>query len=178
MSDIRDSYERHAAGMQTVLTDGGDFAAPSPCAGWTAADVVDHVIDTQRDFLARQGVDLGARPGGDPPAAWAAHVAAVAERVDDETLHRGYDGAFGPTTIGATLADFYGFDMVIHRWDVARALGRDTTFSNAEMDAMEASVAVFGEHLYGEGVCRAAVPVPAGASRQDRLLGVLGRDPR
>ncbi|MDP1804189.1 MAG: maleylpyruvate isomerase family mycothiol-dependent enzyme [Acidimicrobiales bacterium] len=172
------TYQHHATSLQSVLTDGGDFTAPSPCAGWTAADVVDHLIDTQRDFLTRHDVDLGPRPDGDPPTAWAAHVAAVTQRVDDETLHRGFDGYFGPTTVGTTLADFYGFDMVVHRWDVARALGRDTAFTDAEMDAMEASVAVFGEHLYGEGVCRAAVPVPAGASRQDRLLGVLGRDPR
>lgn len=169
------TFQHHAASLQAVLADGGDFAAPSPCAGWTAADVVDHVIDTQRDFLTRQNVDLGPRLGGDPPAAWAAHVAAVAERVDGETLRRRYDGVFGPTTVGATLADFYGFDMVVHRWDVARALGRDTAFTDAEMDAMEDSVAVFGEHLYAEGVCRAAVPVPAGASRQDRLLATLGR---
>ncbi len=175
MSDIRDGYQQKAAALQAVMDGAHDWRAASPCAGWTAADVVGHVIDTQRDFLSGQGIDVGPRPDGDPPAAWAAHVAAVAERVDDDTLHREYAGSFGPTTVGATLADFYGFDMVVHRWDVARALGRDTSFSDAEMDALDASIAVFGEHLYGEGICRPAVAVPAGASRQDRLLGLLGR---
>ncbi|MBC8092962.1 MAG: hypothetical protein H7Y15_13685 [Pseudonocardia sp.] len=104
-------------------------------------------------------------------------MAAVLDHVDDDVLHRGFDGAFGPTTIGATLADFYGFDMVVHRWDLARALGTDTTFTAGEMDLMEASIAVFGHHLYGEGICAPAVTVPVDASRQDRLLGVLGRDP-
>ncbi len=177
MSDIRERYRRHAANIQDVLPATADFSAPSPCAGWSAADVVDHMIDTQRDFLAGQGVDLGARPVGDPPTAWAAHTTDVLDRVDDELLHREYGGFFGPTTLGATLADFYGFDMMAHRWDITRALGADTRFSDAEMDDMEASIALFGEHLYGEDICRAAVPVRDGAPRQDRLLGKLGRDP-
>ena len=177
MSDIRERYRQHAANIQDVLPRTADFSAPSPCAGWSAADVVDHMIDTQRAFLTGQAVELGLRPAGDPPTAWAAHTADVLDRVDDELLHRGYDGFFGPTTLGATLADFYGFDMVAHRWDIARALGGDTRFTDSEMDDMEASIAQFGEHLYGEGICRAAVPVPPGASRQDRLLATLGRDP-
>ncbi len=177
MSDIRERYRQHAANLQDVLPADADWSAPSPCAGWTATDVVDHMIDTQRDFLAGQGVELGARPDDDPPAAWAEHVADVLGRVDDELLHREYDGYFGRTTLGATLADFYGFDMVAHRWDLARALGGATRFTDAEMDELDASIALFGEHLYGAGICRAAVEVPAEASRQDRLLGKLGRDP-
>ncbi|MDN5748920.1 MAG: TIGR03086 family metal-binding protein [Pseudonocardia sp.] len=178
MSDIRDSYQQKAAGVQAAMTGAGGWSAPSPCAGWTAADVVDHMVDTQRDFLDRHDVDLGPRPDGDPPAAWDAHVAAVLDRVDDDVLHREFDGQLGRTTIGATLSDFYGFDMIVHRWDVARALGRETRFSDAEMDEMEASVAMFGDHLYAEGICGRPVPVPPGASRQDRLLATLGRDPR
>lgn len=177
MSDITDSFRQQAAGVASVLTGVDGWTAPSPCAGWTAADVVDHMVDTQRDFLGRHGVDVGPRPAGHPPVLWSTHVAAVLDHVDDDVLHRGFDGAFGPTTVGATLADFYGFDMVVHRWDLARALGTDTTFTPGEMDRMESSIALFGHHLYGEGICAPAVTVPVDASRQDRLLGVLGRDP-
>lgn len=172
------TYQEQAESLQTVLSGGGDWAAASPCAGWTAADVVDHLIDTQRSFLAGQDVDLGPRPDGDPPTSWAAHVTAVGEKVDETTRQREYDGYFGRTTVGATLTDFYGFDMVAHRWDIARALGRDTTFTDPEMDAMEASITVFGENLYAEGICARPVPVPDGATRQERLLATLGRDPR
>ena len=62
---------------------------------------------------------------------WSEHVAAVLDRVGDDVLHAEYDGYFGRTTVGATLADFYGFDMVVHRWDLARALGREAPFSVA-----------------------------------------------
>ncbi len=176
MSDHRDSFHQLADRFTAVL-DGlpsSAWAAPSPCAGWTAADVVGHVVDTQRDFLAKQDVDLGPRPDGDPGALWAAHHAAVLA-VDDDVWHREYAGFFGPTTVGATLTDFYGFDLVVHRWDVGRAVGRDVRFSDAELDDVERSIASFGEHLYGEGICAGPVPVPDGADRQTRVLALLGR---
>ena len=43
----------------------GRWDAASPCEGWTAADVVTHVIGTQRDFLsARNPLLPEARPRG------------------------------------------------------------------------------------------------------------------
>jgi hypothetical protein len=101
----------------------------------------------------------------------------VLDRVGDDVLQTEYDGYFGRTTVGATLADFYGFDMVVHRWDLARALGREAPFTEAEMDDLDRSISTFGEAMYAEGICRRPVPVPASASRQDTMLGVLGRDP-
>jgi len=176
MSDHRDTYQQNADRFTAVLDDlpSSAWTAPSPCAGWTAADVVGHIVDTQRDFLAKQDVDLGPRPEGDPAELWAAHRDAVLA-LDDEMLHRDYAGFFGPTTIGATLAQFYGFDLVVHRWDVGRAVGRDVRFTDAEMDDAERAVEGFGEHLYGEGICARPVPVPDGADRQTRLLARLGR---
>jgi uncharacterized protein (TIGR03086 family) len=150
--------------------------APSACEGWTAADVVDHVVDTQRDFLARQDLALGDRPDGTPDLVWREHLGAVRSRLGDGTdLPREYEGYFGATTIGSTLVDFYAFDLVVHRWDLARSVRREERFTEAEMDRMEHSMKVFGDALYADGVCAAAVPVPAGAPRQERLLGLLGR---
>jgi uncharacterized protein (TIGR03086 family) len=176
MSDLRTNYTRKAERVAAVLAGATDWTAASPCEGWTAADVVDHLVDTQRDFLGRH-VTLWPRPEGEPDAVWSEHVAAVLDRVGDDVLHAEYDGYFGGTTVGATLADFYGFDMLVHRWDLARALGREAPFTEAEMDDLDRSISTFGEAMYAEGICRRPVPVPASASRQDTLLGVLGRDP-
>ena len=65
----------------------------------------------------------------------------------------------------------------LDRWDIARAAGLDTTWSDVEMDFTESAADSFGEMLHSETVCGPAVPVPAEAPRQDRLLGRLGRDP-
>lgn len=170
--------DRFGAVVDTLPSSGWD--AQSACEDWTGRQVVEHVMDTTRDFLARQNLDLGPRPDiadtADPAAAWHAHDLAVRALVADEAVAtREYDGWFGRTTIGETLVGFYGFDLLVHRWDLAQAGGLDERFTDEELDALEASVEGFGEHLYDEGVCRPAVPVPAGADRQAHLLGRLGR---
>lgn len=167
-----DRAGRFAAVAHAVPDD--RWSAQSPCEKWTTADVLDHVVDTQRDFLTRHDLDPGPRPAGAPAAVWDEHVAAVRQAVAG-ALGRPFEGYFGPTTIGDTLANFYGFDLVVHRWDLARGGGLDTDFTDDEMDAVEASLGQFGEHVYDEGVCAPAVAVPADASRQRRLLALLGR---
>ncbi|MYR07845.1 TIGR03086 family protein [Gordonia sp. SID5947] len=172
-------YVRLATGFGDVLDAVApeQWAAPSPCDGWTARDVVGHVIETQRDFLARHDVDLGESPSlDDPAAAWRAHRTVVGDRLTDPAVGaKPFDGHFGPTTVGETLLRFYGFDMVAHRWDVASAAGRDLRFTDAELEMMETAAAGFGPALYGDGVCKSGVEVPADADRQTRVLAMLGR---
>ena len=86
-----------------------------------------------------------------------------------------YDGYFGRTSVADTLANFYGFDMLAHRWDLATALGQDATFSEAELDRIEKALDGFGDNLYLDGVCKPAIDVPDDASRQAKLLGRMGR---
>ncbi len=50
--------------QRTTSLSPAQWACPSACEGWTAQDVLDHVIDTQREVFARHGMDLGARPSG------------------------------------------------------------------------------------------------------------------
>lgn len=169
--------DRFSAMVDRVAPD--KWAAQSPCEKWTAADVVEHVIDTQRDFLVRHEIGIGSRPEGTPAGVWHEHLTAIRSSLGDGTaLDTSFDGYFGPTTIGDTLADFYGFDMVVHRWDLARAAGFDSEFMPGEMDLLETSIAGFGEQLYAEDICAPAVPALAEASRQERLLALLGRSAR
>lgn len=170
-----DDFLTHARPFTDVVDAGGTWSAPSPCEGWSARDVLDHVVATQRDFFERHGADLGSLSAGEPADVWAGHLAAVRAAATPDLLGREYDSVFGRTTIGATLTGFYGFDLLVHRWDLARGLGRDTSYSDAELDLVEATLPGFGEHLYDDGVCAPAVPVPDDAPRQVRLLAVMGR---
>ncbi|WP_457205740.1 TIGR03086 family metal-binding protein [Nocardioides sp. P5_C9_2] len=158
----------------------GRWDAPTPCDGWSVRDVAAHVVETERDFLTRQGFDVGAAPDAtDPVAAWHAHTAAVARILaQDGVAEQEYDGYFGRTTIAATMADFYGWDLVVHGSDIARATGQDWSVSEAEAAALHATADGWGDALHSEGVCAPAVPVPDDASPTDRLLARLGRDPR
>lgn len=152
--------------------------APSPCEGWTARDVLGHLIETERRFLATHGHDLGPAPdlAADPAAAWQQHVDRVAPVVADEAaMATEFDGFFGRTTVGAAFERFYVFDMLVHRWDLAVTAGLEAWLSDDELDRIEASADSFGEALHSDGVCAPALEPPAGADRQVRVLARLGR---
>lgn len=178
MNENLQIFETNARSFTRVVdaVDAGSWDLPSPCEGWTAADVVRHVVDTQRDFFARQGLTLPDLPDGSPAEVWAAHISAVREVLTDEVAAREFDGYFGRTSIGATLVDFYGFDLAVHRWDLATATGQDCTFTDDELDQLEVTLKSFGDHAYEEGVFKRPVDVPADASRQVRVLALTGRD--
>ena len=158
----------------------GQWDAPTPCEEWTVRDVVAHTIETERDFLQQRGFDLPSSPSlEDPASAWREHAAAVVAVLERPGVaEQGYHGYFGPTTIGATMADFYGWDLAIHGWDIGVATGQEPTIPEEEAERLSATADGWGPSLYAEGVCRPAVPVDDDASAQDKLLGRLGRDPR
>ena len=150
----------------------------SPCAGWTVRDVVGHLIDTQRQFLVVNGVGLGDAPelGTDPAAAWRSHSTSVLEALaDDDVAGREFDGAFGRSTIGDTLVQFYVWDMVAHRWDIAHGAGFTAELSATELDRLERGIESFGDALYMDGICKPGVTAPANASRATLVLASLGR---
>ena len=173
-------YETASQSLTTVLdaVPAGAWSAASPCEGWSAADVVAHLVGTQRHFLLPHGADLGPAPDvpSDPAAAWQHHAKRVlAALADDGFVATAYDGHFGPTTVGATLEQFYVFDMVVLRWDVARTAGLEAGLPDEVLDRVEAGADSFGPALYMDGLCRPGVEAPAGADRVTRVLARLGR---
>lgn len=193
---LRQEYAERAARLAEILDGVGERAdAPTPCDGWTVRDVVQHLVDTEREFVERHGLALpaagadGAGAGGSSggvsggssgdalAAAWRAHAAVVVEVLDDAVLATSYDGFFGPTTIGETLRDFYTWDIAVHAWDVARATGQEYELDEADAHAHDATADGWGDALYSEGICGGPVAVPGDASAWEKLLGRLGRDP-
>ncbi|MEW1952499.1 TIGR03086 family metal-binding protein [Terrabacter sp. NPDC080008] len=187
-TDVLTTYTRLADAFGSVVdrvpTD--RWAAPSPCEGWSARDVVAHVVSSQRTFLADHGiddttghhldVDDPAVGPADPTTAWHAHDERMRELLADPAVAGlEYDGVFGRTTVGQTIVAFHGFDLVVHRWDVATAAGLDERLTDAELETLERAADGFGDHLYDDGVCTAALAVPDDADRQARLLARLGR---
>ena len=68
-------------------------------------------------------------------------------------------------------------DMIIHKWDLAKATGQNATIDNA---LAELGIQVLTLVLAGGregGAFGPEVIVPASASAQDRLLGLSGRTP-
>lgn len=182
MTDIADRFRHLAADLsdtvESVPADRWD--RPSPCEGWTALDVLAHVAATEVEFLAR--FDM-ARPDplpDDARAAWTMARDAMQAALDDpERATTAYDGWFGPTTFEATADQFYASDLLVHRWDIARAtgLGEHEVMDPAEVSKVYADMLTLGDNLRAPGAFGPAVEVGDDASEQDRLLGHLGRHP-
>lgn len=176
--------ERHreiAAGFTARVRGAKDWDAPAPVPGWTARDVVRHLVEWLPGFLSGAGVQLPPGPGvdADPVAAWQVHADGVQALLDD------------PGTAGRTLADphigevaldqaidrFYTTDVFLHTWDLARATGQDESLDAGHCALLLAGMQPMDEMLRASGQYGPAVPVPADADPRTRLIGFIGRDP-
>ena len=176
MTPLTRRYLAQADLFTGVVDAATDWSAPSPCEEWTAADVVEHVVSTQHDYLVQRGADVERRAAGDPSASWHRHLGQVRTLLaDDRFATAEFDGYFGRTTVDELLANFYGFDMMVHRWDLGEAVGARVSFTDDELDRLEKAIDGLGDMLYSSGACKAPLEVPDDAPRQQRVLGRLGR---
>ncbi|MCW2737262.1 TIGR03086 family metal-binding protein [Nocardioides sp.] len=173
---------RHAvvAGEFSRLVEGtADWAAPAPVDGWTARDVVDHLVTWLPGFLAAGGVGLPAGPSAsdDPAAAWRHHADAVqallADRADEEFTHP----YVGTHPLAQAVDRFYVSDVFMHSWDLARAGGQEARLDEDFAGELLGGMSAMEDVLRGSGQYGPAVAVAADAPVVDRLMGFVGRDP-
>lgn len=156
-----------------------DWSAPAPVPGWTARDVVGHLVDWFPGFLAGGGITLptGTPVADDPVAAWAHQAGAVQALIEargDESFTHPFAGTH---RLADAVDRFYTADVFMHSWDLATASGQahdlDEDFAATMLEGMQP----IEEMLRSSGQYGEAVPVPADAHVVDRLMGFIGRDP-
>jgi uncharacterized protein (TIGR03086 family) len=156
-----------------------DWEAPAPVAGWTARDVVGHLIDWFPGFLTGGGITLTPGPAvtDDPLAAWQHQAGAVQDLIEtrgDETFTHPFAG----THLLADAVDrFYTADVFMHSWDLARATGQEPDLDEDFAAALLEGMRPIEELLRSSGQYGAPVAVAADAPVVDRLMGFIGRDP-
>jgi uncharacterized protein (TIGR03086 family) len=112
----------------------------------------------------------------DPPGAFAATRDAVQAALDDpSTAGQEYDGMFGHTTFESSVDGFLSADLVIHRWDLARATGQDETLPVEEVERIHQQLLPMDDRMRGPGAFGPKVDPPPGADAQTELLCFLGR---
>lgn len=150
----------------------------SPCDGWTARDVLRHVIDSERDMVKVVGLELASGPSVDenPAAAWAVVRDSMQAILDDPAkANLEYDGHFGRTNLGATVEGFLCFDLVVHGWDLAVATGTDTSIPDDDVEWASQIATNLGDSIRMDGVCGPEMPVSDDADKATRLMAYLGR---
>jgi uncharacterized protein (TIGR03086 family) len=178
---------REIAGRFTGIVEGvpGDAAwdRRSPVPGWTARDVVGHLVEWFPGFLAGgAGVALPAGPGvgEDPVAAWRTLDDGVAALLADpasagRTLSNPH---IGELDLPTAVSRFFTTDVFLHTWDLARATGQDATLDPQRCAVLLEHMLPLDDVLRASGQFGPRVPVPDDADVQTRLLAFIGRDPR
>lgn len=163
-----------------------DWSRPTPCAGWSVRDLVNHVVSEERwavPLFAGSTLDeVGDRFDGDllgDDAAGQARVAgqeAAAAVSAPGALDRTVHLSFGDTP-GEEYARQLFADHLIHGWDLAAAIGADRSAAPELVEAVASWYAGNEEAYRSAGVVARRVAVAADADPWERLLAAFGRDP-
>jgi uncharacterized protein (TIGR03086 family) len=185
-ADVRELYRRAAAafGERVRAVRADQWGLPTPCSEWDVRALVNHLVSESRWapplFAGRTVEEVGDRfdgdlLGDDAVAAWddsaAAAVAAVeAPGAMDRIVHLSF-GDFP----GRDYAMQLFADLLVHGWDLSRAIGADERLDAALVDACAAWFAGVAEGYRSAGVVGPRPATPADADAQTLLLAEFGR---
>ncbi|MEV4893756.1 TIGR03086 family metal-binding protein [Nonomuraea sp. NPDC055795] len=197
MSEIAVRFDRLAAGFQARIeaTPADRWERASPCDGWTARDVVAHVINGHRGIIAvvygappqpGHGVgitDMSGAPQVEPGADLAAAYAEVRGRLRAILADPALAATpvpfspLGPVPV-ERAADVVGaLELLVHSWDLARAVGGDVTLDREAVIRTHQALREHYEALQATDSFSPQIPPPADADPQTAFLCFTGRKP-
>lgn len=183
---LRDDHRKAVEGFDARVRAVGDgqWGDPTPCAEWDVRDLVNHLVYEQLwvpPLLAGATVEEvgdryeGDQLGDDPVGAWERAAAAALDAVAapgalDGEVHLSY----GERDAEGYLLELTS-DLVVHTWDLARAVGADETLDPGLVRLVHDYSEPQIEHMAASGLFDPPVAVDADADPQTRLLALFGR---
>jgi len=161
------------------------FSASTPCVEWNVQSLINHNIKVSQAFhgmlTGSGGVDpfdvSGPIPAEGAVAAFEGSTGALLEAIKASgALEKVVDAPFGKMP-GSQLIMIPFADLLIHKWDLAKATGQDSSMDSSMTDACYALLAPMMEGLRASGNFASEVSVPVSASVLDKLLAITGRQP-
>ncbi|WP_167760477.1 TIGR03086 family metal-binding protein [Blastococcus sp. CT_GayMR16] len=158
-----------------------DWAASTPCEGWTVRDLVRHVVERDERVAATVG---GPTPeplpeGTDLVGRWHERVRWWADRLaDPEQRAAVHSTPLGEFTFEQAAARFMIGELTVHTWDLARATGR-----SEGLDPEAVRIAYANMRAADEGLLRRSgnmappTQIPANSDEQSQFLAFTGRAP-
>jgi uncharacterized protein (TIGR03086 family) len=180
MTEIGRNYRVASDGfdavVDTVRSDQWD--CQSPCEKWRARDVVAHIVEGHRGVIAnvRGGESKPLGEDEDAKQAWQLASEAIAEITDDpRAMALEVDGPTGKMQAGEIIDRFVTMDLLVHTWDLARAVGAD---DRLDEDAVRKSYEILkpmDDMIRRPGVFGPKLDPPADSDLQTEFLYFLGR---
>jgi uncharacterized protein (TIGR03086 family) len=180
--DLEPAAQRMASLIEAVPK--GALGEPTPCAGYSVGDLLDHISGAALAFTAAATKrPLEGAPSGDAAnlgADWRTRiprgVLALARAWRDPNAWTGMTRA-GGVDLPAEVAGIVALDeLVIHGWDLAQSTDQPAAYDGPELAAVHAMVEQFRAGGI-EGLFGPAVEVTDDAPLLDRIVGLAGRDP-
>jgi uncharacterized protein (TIGR03086 family) len=183
-----DLAERHLAVCQrfgeSVRAANGKWDRRSPCEAWDARGVLEHVIGFHDVLLLRPLGLKPDRPRNDPEIRWELTyhqlekafepVRRLFERVlDVPELQSNQARQLDARALLPNLTR----DVLVHTWDLARAVGADDRLDAQWCELFYAVLPTDPEALSVSGMFHAPVAVSDQTDVQSKLLARLGRNP-
>ena len=161
----------------------GKWDRSSPCAGWRARDVLEHVIGFHDVLLLRPLGLKPQRPRDDPQRRWELTYERLQQALDDKELFGRVIEVPAVANNPATQLDAGKLiprltqDVLVHTWDLARAVGADDSLDPGWCAVFLAQLPADPYALSASGMFAAPFAVEENADIQSRLLARLGRNP-
>jgi uncharacterized protein (TIGR03086 family) len=149
-----------------------DWGRPTPCSEWDVQALVDHAIGNQARFGSMLGL-----VATDP--VWEALQREMAQLLTAPSAVAGTVAVPGLGELTKEqILDICTFDLLIHTWDLSRAIGGDERLPESLVKScMDWLQALPVEVVRSPGRYTSAVDVGPDASLQARMLAYAGRTP-
>lgn len=156
----------------------GGWDRPAPCEGWVARDVVAHLAGWTPFLIEAVGRDAP-DPDATPVERWRYIAASIDAVLSDpaESATEIVAGPAGAMPFATAVSRLVIGDVVVHTWDLARAIDLPVELDATTLGGMLAGMEAMEDAIRGSGHFGPRVEVPADASVVDRALAFTGRDP-
>jgi uncharacterized protein (TIGR03086 family) len=146
----------------------GKWDRRSPCDAWDARGVLEHVIGFHDVLLLRPLGLKPNRPRDDPQVRWQLTYRSLAEALAPDRA----------TELDTRqLIPKLTRDVLVHTWDLARAVGADDRLDPGWCELFYADLPADLQAFSASGMFKAPLAVNDETGVQARLLARLGRDP-
>jgi uncharacterized protein (TIGR03086 family) len=154
----------------------GSWGNAAPCDGWTATDVAAHICRNLNGMAATlTGGEAAEFDAEDPVGSWNGARDRMLAAANSADLSTSVPGPMGPMPAEQMIGRFMCMDVLVHTWDLARAVGGDETLDADAVAAGYSGLKPMDAMIRQPGIFGPKIEPSDGDDLQTEFLKFLGR---